>query len=341
MRRRLMSLWLAALVPPLLFTVGCSTTVKTKMLAPARAHEAAQLSRVAVLPFSGATGKQTSIDVEALMVSVQVEGKPFFSVIERAEIEKVAKEHKFQMSGLVDEASAASLGKILGAEAIVLGTVSQNTTEDKHYKEKRSKCTSKDKKGNCKRWSEHSVGCTERTAIFQFTPKVVNVENGSIAASEAISGKASDSACSDSSSPIKGKNELLSLARQEALERYRTFIAPHYVDFEIGLLTSDDSKMDGEVEDKIDQGVNWAKAGRLDRACECWDQASRLHKTGYAIPYLLGVCCEVRGDFEKAQYYYVAADKETSKPVEEISTSLMRTRDSIEKQRRLQEQTDK
>jgi hypothetical protein len=323
---------------PVLLLWGCSTSVKTKMLAPARAHQVAQLARVAVIPFSGTKGSQISNEIETTMVSVQVDGKPFFRVIERAEIAKVAKEHRFQMSGLVDDATAASFGKILGVQSIVIGVVNQYKTEDKHYSEKRSKCSSQDKKGNCRNYSEYSVSCTERTANIQFTPKIVNIETGSIAASEVMSGIATDSACSDSGSALQGRDELLELARRVAMKQYRTFIAPYYVDVEIKLITSDDSHMEGQVKDKIDQGVGWAKAGRLDRACECWEDASKRHKGGYAIPYLLGVCCEVRGELDKAQAHYTMADRETTKPVKEISASLARVGENIEKQRKLREQ---
>lgn len=320
---------------------GCATTIKTKTLTPARAHEAAQLTRVAVLPFGGKVGRQTQSDVEAVMVSAQVDGKPFFNVIERTEIEKIAKEQRFQLSGSIDESSIASLGKMLGAQAIVYGTVNQNDTEDKHYNEQRSRCSSKDNKGNCKSWSNYTVGCTSRAAVFQFTPKIVKVETGSIVASEVISGEASDSACSDSGSPLQGGNELLEAARKGAMAQYRTFVAPYYVDVEIALVDSDDSKMAGPVKDKIADGVKWAKSGRLDRACECWDQASRLHGEGYAIPYLMGVCCEVQGNLDGAQAKYAVADKQASEPVDEISAALTRVNAKVEAQRKLKEQMGK
>ncbi|MPM36478.1 hypothetical protein SDC9_83076 [bioreactor metagenome] len=44
-------------------------------------------------------------------------------VVERSQIEAIAKEQKLQMSGLVDESSAVRVGKILGANYIVVGGV--------------------------------------------------------------------------------------------------------------------------------------------------------------------------------------------------------------------------
>jgi len=327
------------LLIPLLWS--CTTTVKTRMLLPARAHEAARFSRVAVLPFSGNHGRQVSSEVEAIMVSLQVEGKPFFKVIERSEIDKVAREHEFQMSGSVDETTAASFGKMLGAEAVVLGTVNQFKTEDVTYRKKRRECTSKDEDGKCNNYREYSAICTKRTALFQFTPKFVDVETSSIAASEPMSGKVTDEACSDSGRPVSSSAELMEIAQKQAMDKFQNYIAPHYVSVNIVLITSDASGMDRLVKDKIKQGTKWANSDRLDRACEYWKEASELHKTGYAIPYLLGVCHEIKGEFEKAKSQYEKADSQTAKPVGEISQALLRIRRDIKRQRQLDEQVDK
>lgn len=48
-----------------------------------------------------------------------------FSVLERAIIDKVIAEQAFQVSSFVDESSSQEFGKLLGAEAIISGTVSE------------------------------------------------------------------------------------------------------------------------------------------------------------------------------------------------------------------------
>ena len=48
-----------------------------------------------------------------------------FSVLERALIDKVIEEHKFQASPFVDEDSTQEFGKLLGAETIITGTISE------------------------------------------------------------------------------------------------------------------------------------------------------------------------------------------------------------------------
>jgi hypothetical protein len=48
-----------------------------------------------------------------------------FSVMERAMIDKVLQEQRFQVSAFVDEASTQEFGKLVGAETIISGTISE------------------------------------------------------------------------------------------------------------------------------------------------------------------------------------------------------------------------
>ena len=340
MRNPARALWVT-LMFQLAFVQGCATTVRSRTLCAAQAHEAAQLRRVAVLPFGGRGGEKTRADVEALMVSVRIDGQPFFNVIERGAIDAVLQEQRLQLSAAVDEKTAVSLGRILGAEAVVLGSVTRDKVEDKGYKEQRSKCTSEDKKGNCKSWSEYTVSCTERTTYFDFVPRIVDVSTARIVASDIIDGQAKDSKCSDSSSPLKTREELANEAQKLAMAEYRRYIAPYYEDVEITLITEDDSKMDETVRQKIDAGKTWAKEGRLDRACEYWREAYARHSDGYSLSYLVGVCEEVGGNPEKAEALYLKADRASGKPVDEITNGLLRVRAKAEDKRRLKEQMEK
>ena len=107
------------------------------MLVPAKCYEASKLKKIAVLPFDGRGGNKVRADIEALLVGIVVKNEPYFKVIERAAINRIVKEQSFQLSGAVDEETASQVGKLLGADGIVLGAVTQST-EDASYSEKRS-----------------------------------------------------------------------------------------------------------------------------------------------------------------------------------------------------------
>ncbi len=78
---------------------------------------------VAVVPFDAkGEGKQFADAVTETMITKLVNLRRF-KVIERSVIDKVMKEQKFQSSGIVDDKTAVKLGKVAGADAIIVGSI--------------------------------------------------------------------------------------------------------------------------------------------------------------------------------------------------------------------------
>ena len=80
--------------------------------------------KIAVLPFET---KGLSVDIgdmvlDKMITSLVNLGR--FDVMERAELEKVLQEQQLEISGIVDAATAARVGKGIGLDAILLGSVS-------------------------------------------------------------------------------------------------------------------------------------------------------------------------------------------------------------------------
>jgi TolB-like protein len=80
-------------------------------------------SSVAVLDFESMgtedyLGKAVSEIMRTALVSNQS-----YRVVERAQINKAISEQKFQKSGLIDDRSAVEIGKVLGADLIIVGSV--------------------------------------------------------------------------------------------------------------------------------------------------------------------------------------------------------------------------
>jgi len=87
--------------------------------------------RVAVLEFSGNSDLEGKVDLklsDMLITSLVKSGK--FDVIERTQIEKVLNEQKLGMSGIIDESTAAEVGKLLGAEYVIFGVVTSATQQN-------------------------------------------------------------------------------------------------------------------------------------------------------------------------------------------------------------------
>jgi len=104
---------------------GCAAKVPVNMLKPARHHEAAMARTVAVLRFDGWEGQKFASEIEIVLGSITLDGKPYFTLVERASLDKVISKFEFSQSGLVDP-GRADFGKMLGAQGIYTGTVRQN-----------------------------------------------------------------------------------------------------------------------------------------------------------------------------------------------------------------------
>ena len=311
-----------------------------RMLIPAKSHKAATLKRIAVLPFSGRGGDEVADEITAMLVGIHINDKPYFTVIERSAIDRIRQEQRLQLSGEVDEDTATELGKLLGAEGLIIGKVS-SSTNDKSYRENRTKCSYRNKEGKCTSWTKYTVSCTKRKAFFSFSPKIIEIADGNIVASEFFSAESHDSVCSDSQRALDSRQKLINEAKSKVVPRFRYIVAPYYVTIVVKLLKSDNTKIPDNAQKLIDSGFEWSKNGRTDRACEFWDKASEIHKEGYLIPYLLGICAEMSGKLLEAKDFYDKADRATPSPVTEISTAINRVNHSIGEQKQLSEQMKK
>ena len=81
---------------------------------------------LAVLPFqtTGFTGDISEINIiEQMMTSFYNLNR--FKLFERTQLEKIIEEQKLGMSGLIDASTAAEIGKGIGVDAIVLGSITR------------------------------------------------------------------------------------------------------------------------------------------------------------------------------------------------------------------------
>lgn len=105
----------------LIMLAGCAAAMQ-----PEQASAAFKRTKIAVLDFQQQGSRNDSEDMgkivaEWLITALVKEGR--FDVIERRLLEKVLSEQKIGVSGVVDEASASKLGRVLGAKVVITGSV--------------------------------------------------------------------------------------------------------------------------------------------------------------------------------------------------------------------------
>lgn len=143
--------------------------------------------RVAVMNFDYATVQSasaavfgTNVDIgkgiaDMLVDRLVTDGR--LSVIERKALDKVLAEQNFSNSDRADPSSAARLGKVLGVDAIIIGSITQFGRDDKSVGVAGSGIGSR-----LGRYGLGSVGTKDAKAVVQVTARLVNTETAEIIA---------------------------------------------------------------------------------------------------------------------------------------------------------------
>lgn len=123
----------------ILFVAGCATTppIGGVKKGPEGINAASEIAsrvsaraeslpnrRVAVVEFSDITGEESlSGKLLAERIITKLVEDATVSVVERSQVKKILEEQKFEISGVVDSSTAKEMGKFLGVDAIVSGTI--------------------------------------------------------------------------------------------------------------------------------------------------------------------------------------------------------------------------
>ncbi|MBI5473513.1 MAG: hypothetical protein HY961_14310 [Ignavibacteriae bacterium] len=78
---------------------------------------------IAVLPLQGKGEAEGYIDAATDRMILQLVNLRRFKVIERWKMDELLKEQELQVSGIVDEKAAVEIGRVAGADAIILGNI--------------------------------------------------------------------------------------------------------------------------------------------------------------------------------------------------------------------------
>jgi curli biogenesis system outer membrane secretion channel CsgG len=157
--------------------------------------------RVAVMNFeygtvySGVAGIfGTNVDVGKGIADILVDrlvtaGK--YSVIERKALDKVLAEQNFSNSNRADPTSAAKIAKLLGVDAIIIGSITQFGRDDKNTSVGGGAIS-----GVTGRFGIGGVGKRESKAVVEITARLINIDTGEILVSSQGKGESTRSGTS-------------------------------------------------------------------------------------------------------------------------------------------------
>lgn len=214
-----------------------------------------------------------------------------YTLIGREELDQILKEQNLGTSGLVDETQAASIGKLLGADAIVVGDIVSSSNDERsigtEYQGKQSV----------------SVSCLTRTAAATVNMRVVSVATGAILFTKESKTTAKDKQCGSNLPKLASTLSVVDQCLVAATTELANGIAPHFVESDFALKDVDAKAFKDQANKARDNAAN----GKLDEAYAQYSSIIKDDPYNDAVMFNMGVLNEVVGNYQDAQDLYQKA----------------------------------
>lgn len=219
-----------------------------------------------------------------------------YKLIEREQLNTVMKEQNLQNSDRIDDQTAVAIGKILGVDAIVMGSLSFDLKDD------RSTYSTKNKDGSTK---THYKLARQVTAEARM--KVIMVETAEIIGSITPKKSLENVAYGEKSYPAPSELETVNQMADECFRIIASectdYFSPYYryQSFDIEKIRLN------EFKDRAKDAEAYMKNGEIDAAYKLYKAMYDEDSYNPELAYNLGILYEATGDFKKAYELYGVA----------------------------------
>src|SRR2546422_9347560 len=215
-----------------------------------------------------------------------------FTLIERSRLAQVLQEQRLAQSGVVDEAQAAQVGKILGVDAIVVGTVSftvtdQPSREERTYTENRRQYT-------------RDVSCLQREGLMKVHARVVSAESGQVLGSVDRPLPIKVKHCEDEEGGLPTQQSVAEASSHDLAEAIANYVAPHFELREFELEKIRNKQFEGLGE----RAAELAEALRVDEAYATYKSIHDQDAYSPEVLVDLAILNEVVGNWRQAKEFY-------------------------------------
>ncbi len=225
------------------------------------------------------------------------EGKTFqtgaytnvFNVVERSQFQRVMDELQLGQSGVVNEATAAQVGQMLGVEAMLIGTLNVSV-EDRWIKETREE----------KNKGKYEVDCEKLTAHVSATVRFVHVATGQVIGSKDSRQKSEDKKCKGDYGSLPTPEAAVDKCLQTVGRELVDYFAPRFQEqkFEFAKIENEEFKRSVEVAKRAVEDYDLNTAYAQIAAITAQDPYND------AAAYNLGLLHEAVGNYNKAKEHY-------------------------------------
>ena len=211
----------------------------------------------------------------------------FYQIIERDQLQKVLKEQRLSLSGAIDEGSAAEVGRLLGLDIIIMGTVSYSSV---------------DEKGSSLLGLASSSGsnCLTIKVVAKGTMKMVSVETAQIVGTKSAENELKIYKCDDQRSGIPRPEIMAETCMKELAREFTDYFAPgyQYIEYEFEKIKLKEFKSKGK------EAMGYVENGDLDRAFPIVYAMFEADSYNPKAAYNLGILYEMVGSYPDAYEYY-------------------------------------
>lgn len=303
---------------------ACSPTMNFTVMRPAELN-LSEYKTVAIGEFVNEHGQTTSRakNIEDAIVQNLFDGKAF-EVLDRQHINRILDEQKLGHSGLVDESTAAELGKIIGSGVMVFGRIQK---ED--YKEETSRSDHTDREGN-----RYYIHRRTGTMSLDVNLRIIDVNTGRIVAARTLNSAASNTTSQRNGvAPAINKDALYTSCVRQIQGRFGRMVAPYPVSVSVSF------EKDRNLPE-LDQALLEIRMGEWDAGLEILEQSANRDdlepKVKAKALYNFGVMSIYAGNYDEAIDILMQANRLS--PKSKYQTALSRARREKREAERLQEQ---
>jgi len=271
---------------------------------PAEYGIPASVRRIAVAQFGGKTSEDRKfgeIAADQLASQLDAYNKRYkrYELVDRKRLRAILDERDMQLA-ILDTASAAKVGKLADVQAMIYGSVSVSSKDQRAWRQSFDLRTQRMKK----------VRYTKRHALASVSFTMDDIRTGKTLAAVTLTeqydsdkdpkGKTSiTKAMGFSGGDLPPAEQILNRLISECVRKFVRKISPHAVSFSV--------KMERGASKIVQTGNKLARAGDYAEAMDCYRRALKTNPDDDGAAFNLGLMYEATGKLEQAEKYYSRA----------------------------------
>ncbi|MFA7083553.1 MAG: CsgG/HfaB family protein [Arcobacteraceae bacterium] len=313
----------------LLLFSGCSSKITLDVLRASKVNNPS-IKQLAIMNFKNDTIGQAS-SIESQLSSLILHEKPYFTLVQRSDLNILLEEKKLNDSALVDLDNINDFRGLTQVKTFLMGEVLQSTLhKNVYFKSEKNyqHCLEYNKNKECIRFPVRLIRCQTNDYMVQTQIKAVEVVSSNILYSQTYTQTDSITQCDDVNY-LPTKEEHNHYLGQLIAQKILKDLAPHYVQIKVSLLEDVEIPLSKTQEQFFKNALTLLTQNRYEQAKTLLEDLNeQTQEQSYVILYNLALCYETLHSIDLAFKTYEMAEKQTlnKEVVKEISEALTRVK---------------